>query len=35
MDEAAENTKLPDKPDYKAIARLQYDINKEIVEKYG
>ena len=35
MDEAAKNTKLPDKPDYKAIARLQYDINKEIVEKYG
>lgn len=35
MDEAANNTKLPDKPDYKAITRLQYDINKEIVEKYG
>ena len=35
MDEAAKNTKIPDKPDYKAIARLQYDINKEIVEKYG
>ena len=35
MDEAAKKTKLPDKPDYKAIARLQYDINKEIVEKYG
>lgn len=31
MDYASKNTDLPDKPDYKAISELQYEINKGIV----
>lgn len=31
MDYAAKNTSLPNKPNYKAISELQYDINKSIV----
>ena len=33
MDEAAKTTKLPDKPDYKAINNLLAEINRDVVER--
>ena len=31
---AKENTSLPDRPDYKAIAELQFEVNKDIVANF-